>query len=139
MSTTPPPPELLPGYKVPTKHKEAIYQLYSFAKILIEAIIDRYKLSKSGVYKIFNYKVPEQARPTRRGRPGKLNNLQVYKIIEYCSQSWEYRILDYIYLQYKLDLVYSPRTLEQQLKQYSYFCCVACQKPYFILVQAAVQ
>jgi hypothetical protein len=59
MSSTPPPPELLLGYEVPTKHKEAICQLYGFAKIPVEVIMDRYKLSKSGVRKILNYEVLE--------------------------------------------------------------------------------
>jgi len=40
MPTTPPPPELLLGYEVPTKHKEAIRQLHGFAKIPIEDIMD---------------------------------------------------------------------------------------------------
>jgi hypothetical protein len=78
MPTTPPPPELLLGYEVPTKHKEAIRQLHSFAKMPIEVIMDRYKLSKSGVCKILNYEVPERAWPTRTGRLGKLNDLQVH-------------------------------------------------------------
>jgi hypothetical protein len=74
---SPPPPELLPGYEVPTKYKEAIRQLHGFAKMPLEAIIDRYKLSKSRVRKILNYKAPERARPTRTGRPSKLNDLKV--------------------------------------------------------------
>ena len=136
MPTTPPPPELLPGYEVPTKHKEAICQLHGFTKIPIEDIMDWYKLSKSGVRKILDYEAPEWAWPTRTGWPHKLNDLQVHKIIEYCSQSWEHQILDYIQLQQELDLACSAKTLEQQLKQCGYFCCVACQKPYLTLVQA---
>jgi transposase len=136
MPTTPPPPELLPGYEVPTKHKEAIRQLHGFAKIPIEAIMDQYKLSKSGVRKILDYEAPERARPTRTGRPRKLNDLQVHEIIEYCSQSWEHRILDYTRLRQELDLACSPKTLERRLKQCGYFRCVACQKPYLTLVQA---
>ena len=63
----------------------------------------------------------------------------VHEIIKYCSQSWEHWILDYVHLQHELDLACSPRTLEQWLKQCGYFCCVACQKPYLTLVQAAAQ
>jgi hypothetical protein len=33
-----------PGYEIPTKHKEAICQLYGFAKILIEGLMERYHL-----------------------------------------------------------------------------------------------
>jgi hypothetical protein len=55
MASTPLPPEPLPGYEVSTKHKETIRQLYGFAKMLIEVIMDRYKLSKSGVRKVLDY------------------------------------------------------------------------------------
>jgi transposase len=83
---------------VPTKYKEAVRQLHGFAKMPIEAIMDRYKLSKSGVRKILNYVALERAQPTRTGRPCKLNDLQVHEIFEYCSQSWEHRILNYVRL-----------------------------------------
>jgi hypothetical protein len=39
MATTPPMPEHLPGFEIPTKHKEAMRQLHKFAKILVEALI----------------------------------------------------------------------------------------------------
>jgi hypothetical protein len=57
MASTPLPLELLLGYEVPTKHKEAIRQLYGFAKMPVEVIMDQYKLSKSGVHKILDYEV----------------------------------------------------------------------------------
>jgi hypothetical protein len=70
-------PEHLPGFEIPTKHKEAIRQLHKFAKILIEALMDRYSLGKSTIVKILGYNKPEQARITRIGRPQKLNDFQV--------------------------------------------------------------
>jgi len=35
-----------PGYEIPTKHKEAIRQLYGFAKVPIELLMDWYHLSR---------------------------------------------------------------------------------------------
>ena len=139
MASTPPPPELLPGYEVPTKHKEAIRQLYGFAKMPVELIMDRYKLSKSGVRKILDYEALERSRPTRTGRPRLLNNEQVNEIIEYCSESYEHRVLDYVALHDELQLTCSPSTLERRLKQCGYFRCVACQKPYLSQAQASAR
>ena len=87
MATTPPMPDHLPGFEIPTKHKEAIRQLHGFAKVPIEALIDRYSLSKSTIKKVLFYDAPEQARITRTGRPKKLSNAQVDQIIEYLSDS----------------------------------------------------
>jgi hypothetical protein len=54
-------PEHLPGYEIPTKHKEAIRQLHKFAKIPVEALIARYSLGKSTIVKILSYDQPERA------------------------------------------------------------------------------
>ena len=43
------------GDEIPIKHKEAIHQLYSFAKIPIKDLMARYKLSKSTICRILNY------------------------------------------------------------------------------------
>ena len=59
----------LPGQEIPTKDKEAIRQLYGFAKVPIEALMDQYKLGKSTITRILEYDVPERARITRTGRP----------------------------------------------------------------------
>ena len=49
--------------------------------------------------------MPERARLARTGRPQKLTDIQVDEIIEYCSENWEQRILDYeaLVLELKLD------------------------------------
>ncbi|KAN0094144.1 hypothetical protein V8E51_017328, partial [Hyaloscypha variabilis] len=42
----------LPGQEIPTKHKEAIRQLYSFIKVLVKLLITRYKLARSIIKKV---------------------------------------------------------------------------------------
>jgi hypothetical protein len=66
-----------PGDEIPTKYKGAIRQLYSFAKIPIDALIDRYKLSKSTIYYILAYAKPEYTPPIRTRRPQKLSDYKV--------------------------------------------------------------
>jgi hypothetical protein len=41
-----------PGDETPTKHKEAIRQLYGFAKVPIEDIMARYKLGKATINRV---------------------------------------------------------------------------------------
>jgi hypothetical protein len=74
MATTPLMLDHLPGFEIPIKHKEAIRQIHKFAKILVEALMDRYSLSKSTIKKVLAYNVLERARITRIGRPKKLSN-----------------------------------------------------------------
>jgi hypothetical protein len=61
-------PRLL-GEEIKTKHKEAIRQLYKFAKIGLQQLEGYYDLSDSTIKKILLYDVPERVRPTRTGRP----------------------------------------------------------------------
>jgi hypothetical protein len=108
----------LPGFEILTKHKEAIRQLYRFAKILIESLMDQYSLSKTSIVQVLAYDKPEKARIgcnlTRR--PKMLSDIQVDQIIEYLSNSWEYRVLNYGLLYDELKLVCSVKTLERRLK-----------------------
>jgi hypothetical protein len=68
--TTPPLDfEHQPGHENPTKHKEAIRQLYGFAKVPIEDLMARYKLGKATINRVVSYDAPERARPTRTGAP----------------------------------------------------------------------
>ena len=85
-----------PGFEIETKHKEAIRQLYSFAKIPIEQIMERYRLSKSTVIQILGYPAPERKRLARTGRPKELSDTQVDDIIEYLSSSWDNRVLNWV-------------------------------------------
>ena len=85
----------LPGKENETKHKETIRQLYGFAKIPLELLMTRYKLGSSIIEKILRYDAPERTRISRTGRPSLLTDLQVDEIIEYASESWEHRVLDY--------------------------------------------
>jgi hypothetical protein len=41
--------------EISTKYKEAIRQLYGFAKVLIEDLITRYKLEKSTINRVLGY------------------------------------------------------------------------------------
>jgi hypothetical protein len=104
--------------------------LHKFAKIPIEALMARYSLGKSTIVKILGYDQPERARITRTGRPQKLNDFQVDQIIEYLSDSWEHRVLNYTHLHDELKLECTVRCLEYRLKQRGYYRCTACQKPY---------
>jgi transposase len=128
-------PEHQKGFEILTKHKEAIRQLNGYAKIPIDRLMRRYKLGRTTVKQILAYDKPERARITRTGRPHKLSDQQVNDIIEYCSESWEHRILDYTLLHDELELTCSVKTLERRLKQRGYYRCVACQKPYLTAAQ----
>ena len=125
----------LPGEEIPTKHKEAIRQLYGFAKIPVEVLATRYKLGRTTIERVLDYDAPERTRITRTGRPSLLTDKQVDEIIEYASESWEHRILDFSLLHDELRLECSVKTLERRLKQRGYFRCVACQKPYLTAAQ----
>jgi hypothetical protein len=105
-----------PGQEIPTKHKEAIRQLYGFAKIPVEVLMTRYELGRSTIEKILRYDAPERTRMTRTGRPSLLTDLQVDEIIEYTSETYEHRILDFTLLRDELQLECSVRTLELRLK-----------------------
>jgi hypothetical protein len=64
-STTPPLDfDYPPGQEIPTKHKEAIRQLYSFAKVLNKALMARYRLRKTTINRVLSYNKPERARET---------------------------------------------------------------------------
>jgi hypothetical protein len=71
-----------PGYEIPTKHKEAIRQLYGFAKVPIELLMDWYHLSRLTIIQVLDYNKPEHAR-CKRGSATILSNSKVNEIIEY--------------------------------------------------------
>jgi hypothetical protein len=135
MDSTPPMTPRSPGREIRTKHKEAIRQLYKQAKFPVEKLMDVYKLGKSTIIKILSYDAPERARPTRTGRPKILSDTKVDEIIEYLSESWEHRILNFVELHAELNLECTPALLELRLKQRGYFRCTACQKPYLTAAQ----
>jgi hypothetical protein len=118
MNTTPPPLDFkhLPGYEVPTKHKEAIRQLHWFGYVPILIIEVRYRLGESLIRYILCYDYPEHKRPKRTGPAFLLSDAQVDKIINYVSESWEYRIIKYNVLRTELGLKCSVQMLERRLK-----------------------
>ena len=91
MDTTPPPLDFdyQSGFKIATKHKEAIRQLYGFVGKLVEELMARYKLSKSTILHILSYEHPEHARPTWIGRLLELTDSQINTIIEYLSETYK--------------------------------------------------
>ncbi len=58
-------------------------------------LIERYKLGKITIYRVLGYNTTKRARLIKTRRPFKLSNAQINKVIEYCSEKWENRILDY--------------------------------------------
>ena len=102
------------GFEIPTKHKEAIRQLHWFGKVSIGQLESRYKLGNSSIRRVLGYDVPERARLARTGRPQKLTDIQVDEIIEYCSENWEQRILDYEALVLELKLDCTASTLQKR-------------------------
>jgi hypothetical protein len=53
------------GDEIPTKHKEAVRQLYGFAKVPIERLMTQCKLGNSTIVKILEYDAPERTRISR--------------------------------------------------------------------------
>jgi hypothetical protein len=92
-----------PGYKIPAKHKEAICQLYGFAKMPIKALMLRYRLERTTIVKILEYKKQEHAR-RKRGSATILSDSKVNEIIEYLSASWDIQVLDWVHLRDELNL-----------------------------------
>jgi transposase/uncharacterized protein YeeX (DUF496 family) len=134
---TPPMPDHLPGHEILTKHKEAIRQLYKFAKIGLQQLEGYYDLTHTTIRKILQYDMPERVRLTRTSRPREsLNTQEVQDIIEYISTDHSTRILDYSQLKHELNLSCSPRTISRRLKEAGYYSCICCQKPYLSKVQA---
>lgn len=74
------------GFEIPTKHKEIIYQLYWFGKVLICILVLRYKrLKESSIRKIFDYLHPKRRRPNRQDLTFLLSDRKVDETIVYCS------------------------------------------------------
>ena len=89
MTSTPPPLDFqyLPGYEIPTKHKEAIRQLHWFGHIPVLIIQERYYLNESSVRRILSFDYPERRRPNRTGPAFLLSDTKVNEIINYLSES----------------------------------------------------
>jgi len=96
MPTTPPPLDFdhKPGFEIAIKHKKAIRELHGFGGKTTEELMARYKLTKSTIHHVLDYKHPEQARPTQTRRPKILTDMRVDKVIEYLLETWDNRCLD---------------------------------------------
>jgi hypothetical protein len=118
MSAITPPPldfDHRKGFEIPTKHKEAIRQLHWYRKVPKIQLQERYKLGDTTINKILGYPAPERVRPNRKGKPQLLADRKLDWIIEYLSESWENRILNYNQLVIDLKLKYSSSTLQKRL------------------------
>jgi len=124
---TPPMPDHIPGYEIRTKHKEAIRQLYKFAKIGLQQLEGYYDLTHTTIRKILEYNVPERTRPTRTGRPREsLNAQEVKDIIEYISTNHSTRVLNWIQIHDELKLSCLVKTLKRRCKEAGYYSCICC-------------
>jgi transposase len=137
MPTTPPPLQFShqKGFEIETEHKNAIHELHGFGEKSNAQLMDRYKLGRSTIHRILDYETTTRARLTRTGRPSKLTDARMSEIIEYCSEKWDNRILDYNALIRELKLDCAASTLQKRLHQRGYFRCVTCQKPYLTAAQ----
>ena len=109
------------GFEIPTKYKEAIRQLHWYRKVPKIQLQERYKLGDTTINKILGYPAPERARPNRKGKPQLLLDRKLDWIIEYLSESWENRILNYNQLVIDLKLKYSSSMLQKRLHQCGYY------------------
>ncbi len=75
-----------------------------------------YKLGESSVRRILSYDYPQRRRPNTTGPVYLLSDAQIDFIIEYLSESWEHRILEFDVIHAELGLKCSFRTLERRLK-----------------------
>ena len=103
------------GYEIPTKHKEAIRQLYWFGKVSKLQLQGRYGLGDTTIDRILAHEVPERKRPNRVGKPKKLSDAQVDLIIEYLSENYDQRCLDYEHLVIELKLKVTASILQRRL------------------------
>jgi tRNA splicing ligase len=76
----------------------------------------RYELGESSIRRILSYDYLERKRRNRTGPTFLLLNAQVNNIIEYCSESWEHRIIKYDVLRIELGLKCFVKTLKRRLK-----------------------
>jgi uncharacterized protein YjaZ len=92
---TPPMSARKPGEEIKTKHKEAIRQLFKFAKIGLQQLQGYYDLGNSIVRKILQYNIPERARATWTSRPREsLNAQEVRDIIKFVLIDHATRVLN---------------------------------------------
>ena len=128
------------GFEIATKHKEAIRQLHWFGKVPICRLVLRYKgLKESLIYKILSYPYLERRRLNRKGPAFLLSDQDVDEAIEYYSQWWETRIMNWWKLREELSLRCSIQTLKCRMHQRGYYRYVACQKPYLTLIQVTAR
>jgi transposase len=137
--TTPPILDYIPGNEILIEYKEAIRQLYKQAKFMPSHLAVLYYVGEAIINRVLRYDTIYRTRLTRTGRPHLLNDVQVNWIIEWLSETYRQRTLNWVKLHDKLKLKCSIKTLEVRLKQRGYFRYVAYQKPYLTPDQVHVR
>ena len=113
---TPPMLDHIPGAEILTKDKEAIRQLYKQAKFIPSHLSVLYNVGESTINRVLRYDQITRARPTRTGRPYLLNDPQINWIIEWLSETYRQRTLNWTKVHDELKLKCSVKTLEVRLK-----------------------
>jgi transposase len=119
-----------PGDEIHTGDKEAIRQLYKQARFMPSHLATFYNVGESTINRVLRYDQITRERLTRIGRPHLLNDAQVNWIIEWLSETYKQRTLNWTKVHDELKLSCAVKILECRLKARGYFRCVACQKPY---------
>jgi hypothetical protein len=75
-----------------------------------------YKVGESTINRVLRYDAPKRARLNRTGPAYKLNDTYVNWIIEYLSETYKQRTLNWVHLHDELELTCSIKTLVKRLK-----------------------
>jgi hypothetical protein len=114
---TPPMLNHLPGEEIHTEDKQAIRQLYKQAHFMPLHLATLYNVGKSTINRVLRYDQTTRNRPNRTGRPHLLNDAQVNWIIEWLSETYRQRTLNWTKVHDELKLTCCVKTLETRLKQ----------------------
>jgi transposase len=113
---TPPILNHLLSKEIHTEDKQAIRQLYKQAHFMPSHLSTLYNVGKSTINRVLRYDQTTRNRPTRTGRPHLLNDAQVNWIIEWLSETYRQRTLNWVKLHEELELECSTKTLVYRLK-----------------------
>ncbi|CAG8977259.1 hypothetical protein HYALB_00009356 [Hymenoscyphus albidus] len=75
----------------------------------------------------------------RTGPAFLLSDNEVDEVIQYCTENWENRVMEWWKVRQELGLDCSVATLQRRMHQRGYYRCVACQKPYLTLAQVTAR
>ena len=113
---TPPMLDHVPGEEIHTEDKQAIRQLYKQTRFISLHLSTLYNVGESTINRVLRYDQTTRERPTRTGRPHLLNDAQVNWIIEWLSETYRQRTLNWTKVYNELKLNCTIKTLEVRLK-----------------------